>query len=343
MRTETDARWRRHVLGLIDRFRESYLRAVPTDSAELESTVDTAERLIAGESSNVGPLLERAVALGNEYDQLNSHVLSPNYDPPQHLSRAWIPIVATIASTGAIVYDIEQWVDRAPTDDVLGTLEQTVDAVDDRPSDVPWLAHRALRTAVGRGRHLSEANEFLKTAEGFSFSHPDDSYPAVRTAVQETIRDGDFLRFKQLRSSLLEAKERQWKQADLDSFDSSNQEFEELLAALWETYGYHTDVTSKTNDGGFDVIARDGESLLLIEAKHWDDDVDGGTVNGVAGLLPQYEADRVVLVSSSGFTQPAIDRARRADLVLVSGVELRERLTASPLLTPLERSISGSR
>lgn len=104
-----------------------------------------------------------------------------------------------------------------------------------------------------------------------------------------------------------------WTSEDL--FRLSPQEFEILVAQLWERKGFSTSVTQASRDAGIDVIAETGSERVLIQAKRYEltNKVGIATVQRSAGLLvdAQLDPSKVVIVTSSGFTTDALARAKQ--------------------------------
>jgi hypothetical protein len=96
-----------------------------------------------------------------------------------------------------------------------------------------------------------------------------------------------------------------------DLFRISPREFEQVVAELLADAGYTVELTPPTRDGGYDIIARnngpDGEKCILVETKRYRRDRKVGVelVRSLFGTLTDREADRAILVSSSGFTSGA--------------------------------------
>jgi HJR/Mrr/RecB family endonuclease len=119
-------------------------------------------------------------------------------------------------------------------------------------------------------------------------------------------------------------------QNDSEWLNCSPTEFEHKIAQVWKYSGYDVDVTSPNHDRGVDVIAARDGNRILIQAKQYDphknNKVGIATVQRTAGLLadPQMDADRVVVVTSSMFTDSAIERANQIHpLSLIDGRGLR--------------------
>ena len=111
--------------------------------------------------------------------------------------------------------------------------------------------------------------------------------------------------------------------------------FESFVAALFARKGWDTRVTPTSNDRGVDVRATRGSGSrrerILIQAKRYasGNKVTGPDVQQYAGLPAQENADRVIVVTTSSFTEPAHEIADRhnehasgTSVVLLNGSEL---------------------
>lgn len=100
-------------------------------------------------------------------------------------------------------------------------------------------------------------------------------------------------------------------------------EFEYFLADVWEAKGYETNVRGETgeSDMGVDIEAVDHveDESIVIQAKRYTNGnkVGGPEVRQYAGLRPQENADRVIVVTTSEFTEQGHDVAEKADVELV--------------------------
>jgi hypothetical protein len=105
--------------------------------------------------------------------------------------------------------------------------------------------------------------------------------------------------------------------------------FEEYVADVWRASGYTCRLTERSRDSGVDVVADRGDERLLIQVKRYTNrDVGIETVQRLAGLLvdDEFDASRVLLVTTSGFTAAAKRRAGRiSNLELVDGAGLVSR------------------
>lgn len=81
--------------------------------------------------------------------------------------------------------------------------------------------------------------------------------------------------------------------------------FEELVAEMFRSHGWIVELTARTSDGGYDIVALKEEKLtgfrLLVEAKRWSPDrpVGVGIVRSLYGLRGSQSASKVILATSS--------------------------------------------
>jgi len=103
-----------------------------------------------------------------------------------------------------------------------------------------------------------------------------------------------------------------------DLFELRSREFEELIAELLAREGYSVHLTPWTRDGGRDVLATHGslglEHLYLVECKRWSPArlVGVEIVRALYGVVEFERATAGMLVTTSGFTNGALELARRS-------------------------------
>lgn len=121
-------------------------------------------------------------------------------------------------------------------------------------------------------------------------------------------------------------------------FEYSWDEFEHLVAKLWNDMGYTTTVTQATGDSGIDVIAESGMDRVLIQVKQNSpgNNVGRPDIQKTVGALTGRNANRVVIVTTSAFTNTAVEEAQRssANIDLISGKELLQLLNESRIPPP---------
>jgi hypothetical protein len=104
--------------------------------------------------------------------------------------------------------------------------------------------------------------------------------------------------------------------------------FEERVARVLRAKGFVADVTQTTSDGGIDVIAYRQEPLLrgkyVVQCKNWSNPVGVSVVRDLYGAMTHERANKGILITTSSFTQAAIEFAVDKPLELVDGPEWRE-------------------
>jgi hypothetical protein len=94
-------------------------------------------------------------------------------------------------------------------------------------------------------------------------------------------------------------------------FAMTPRQFEVLIAELLRSFGYEVELTSATRDGGCDIIAVSRRAFnlrFLIECKRYarNRKVDVGIVRALHGVVDHDQGTKGVIVTTSGFTQPAL-------------------------------------
>lgn len=109
--------------------------------------------------------------------------------------------------------------------------------------------------------------------------------------------------------------------------------FESIVLDLLHKMGYGTNRSDLqrvggSGDGGIDgVISLDrlGLEKVYVQAKRWQSSVGRPDVQGFYGALAGQRANKGVFITTSSFTQQAIDFARSVEkIVLVDGIRLAE-------------------
>ena len=105
-------------------------------------------------------------------------------------------------------------------------------------------------------------------------------------------------------------------------------EFEELVAELWDSKGYTTNVRKKSGDKGVDIEADRGGRKEVIQVKRYSDGNKIGSeeVRKYATLYQQTDANQVVLVTSGEFTSSARELADDLGVEDIDGDELVREL-----------------
>jgi hypothetical protein len=85
-------------------------------------------------------------------------------------------------------------------------------------------------------------------------------------------------------------------------------DLERVLREVLEALGFATKLTRGTKDGGFDLEVSASGISYLIEVKHWSpvNFVGSGVISRFAEIVIMEQAERGLLLSSSGFSQKAL-------------------------------------
>lgn len=114
----------------------------------------------------------------------------------------------------------------------------------------------------------------------------------------------------------------------LQNFQSD--EFELFVASLWSEMGWDTEITQSSRDKGVDIIATKSgmyDEKVVIQAKCYSDGNKIGRpdIQQYSTLQKQVsDADTVILVTSSSFTNEALSLADELNVKAVSGNELAQ-------------------
>lgn len=91
-------------------------------------------------------------------------------------------------------------------------------------------------------------------------------------------------------------------------FDLGPTKFEHLIESLYEAMGFATRLTSRSADGGRDILVvkeqPGSREQSLIECKLWDSRVSVTVARRLLGVVAHERATKGVLVSASWFTRP---------------------------------------
>jgi hypothetical protein len=114
--------------------------------------------------------------------------------------------------------------------------------------------------------------------------------------------------------------------------------FEERVAQVLEAKGFVAQLTQRTSDGGIDVIAHRQEPLLrgkyVVQCKKWTNPVGVNVVRDLYGAMTHERASKGIIITTSSFTQGAIDFAQDKPLELIDGEQWRDLLADIGLAPP---------
>lgn len=128
-----------------------------------------------------------------------------------------------------------------------------------------------------------------------------------------------------------------WERHHLYQFEW--EEFEQLVALVFESNGYETRATQATRDGGVDIWAEYRGRRVAIEVKQFDTEnlIGRPVLQKLASHIATGDADQVIVVTSSDFTDTARQYAKDNEpmMRLIDGTQLAQMLTESDQPPPL--------
>jgi HJR/Mrr/RecB family endonuclease len=101
----------------------------------------------------------------------------------------------------------------------------------------------------------------------------------------------------------------------IDSLDGF--QFESFVAYMFQLGGLKANVTSKTRDGGKDVVVKDKQGLMYVECKHYAEE-NKITVNLIHKLISACVVDNVkrgIFITTSNYSYEAINLAEKCKQV----------------------------
>lgn len=125
-------------------------------------------------------------------------------------------------------------------------------------------------------------------------------------------------------------------QVIIDEFSDNPTEFETFCAELFKKMGYKTEVTSRTNDGGFDIILKKHFEKSIVECKCYAQDHTIGRpmIQKLVGANQKVKADNMKFITTSKFSKEAILFANETDVELIDGRKLVELINRFYQKTP---------
>ena len=110
----------------------------------------------------------------------------------------------------------------------------------------------------------------------------------------------------------------------IDTYKNDPYGFETFISWLCQDMGYEAQVTQQAHDGGYDIrLQRDGR-VYLVECKCFASNhaIGRPVLQRLVGVNAVQHADGVVCVTTSHFSQEAIQYAAQAGVNLIDGDEL---------------------
>ncbi len=147
----------------------------------------------------------------------------------------------------------------------------------------------------------------------------------------EMVREKSENEIKKFESDLM-ADGQKYGQITIRDIDTiSGYDFELVLERLFEGMDYQVKHTSLSNDQGADLIIEKDGTRSVVQAKNWTANVGNSAIQEVVAAIKHYQANRALVISSSGFTQSAIDLARSNKVELWDRTKLSTILNDNPI------------
>ena len=135
----------------------------------------------------------------------------------------------------------------------------------------------------------------------------------IVTDIQRINRDIEIERFE---SHLVSDSQNIKKLTIRDIDQMSGYNFESFLKRIFEKMGYKVQHTTLSNDQGADLIVEKFGERTVIQAKNWGNNVGNSGIQEVVAAIKHYNATKAMVISTSGFTAPAIDLAKSNNVEL---------------------------
>jgi HJR/Mrr/RecB family endonuclease len=92
-------------------------------------------------------------------------------------------------------------------------------------------------------------------------------------------------------------------------------QFEQLVGKYYKKKGYRVKVSTGSGDKGVDVHAKSSSEYIVVQVKKYHKDLGCSVVQRTSGACLEFDADKAVVVTSSGFSDSAIESEEKIDLV----------------------------
>lgn len=127
----------------------------------------------------------------------------------------------------------------------------------------------------------------------------------------------------------------------IDNYVERPTDFERLCALLFQKMGYGTQVTAKSNDGGYDIVLWKGQSKAIAECKCYaiGNKIGRPAIQKLVGANNIALADGMVFITTSEFSSYAVSYAKEAGVELVDGHRLLKLLNEYVFFGEQERGL----
>ena len=109
---------------------------------------------------------------------------------------------------------------------------------------------------------------------------------------------------------------------EIDKMDGY--QFETYLKALYKELGFKSDITQAAADFGADLVMRDNNKKVVIQAKRYgyQNKVSIGAIQEVYSAIPYYKADQGIVITNSYYTAAARKLAKACKVRLLDRKDL---------------------
>ena len=104
----------------------------------------------------------------------------------------------------------------------------------------------------------------------------------------------------------------------------SGEEFEKYLSILFKRRGYRVSLTAQSGDYGCDLLLKDGNDIIAVQAKRYSNTVGVKAVQEIIGSVRMYNATEAWVVTNNYYTKQAIKLANMNDVYLIDRNDLIE-------------------
>ena len=114
----------------------------------------------------------------------------------------------------------------------------------------------------------------------------------------------------------------------ITKFEDNPTDFEEFASNLFKRMGYKSRTTSRTNDGGYDIELYKNNERTIVECKCYSQNHSVGRplIQKLVGANQTQKADRMIFITTSKFSNGAIEYANETKVELIDGEELLQLL-----------------
>jgi HJR/Mrr/RecB family endonuclease len=106
----------------------------------------------------------------------------------------------------------------------------------------------------------------------------------------------------------------------------SGSDFEKLLYRLYESMGYAVQLTGKSGDQGGDLIITKEGKRIVVQAKCYQNLVNNKAIQEAVAAKGIYNCNSSTVVTTSDFTDGALELAKVNYVYLINGKKLKELL-----------------